>query len=215
MGLRGPAPKPTALKVAAGNPGKRTLNEDEPIPPPGEISPPEWLSPEARKIWDRVADVLLKMRTLTTADVDAFARYCEAYARWIDLNSFMMKKGPTGTTYAKVSKTEKDSKGKPKVDYVYELPQASEWRQLFGILQRFEDRFGMNASSRSRIRVHLTGGTIVATPQQAADEERRNFFAGGGPRLPRLVSQSEEIAAPKTRAKRPAKTEAGGTPDPS
>jgi phage terminase small subunit len=30
MGLRGPAPKPTAIKRLEGNPGKRKLNEMEP-----------------------------------------------------------------------------------------------------------------------------------------------------------------------------------------
>lgn len=205
MGLRGPAPKPTAIKVAAGNPGKRTLNDDEPIPPQGEIAPPDWIGDRARVVWAQVAPVLVAMRTLTTADLLPFARYCEAFARWLELNEFMIKKGPTGTTYAKTGKQEVGAdgkpKGKPKVDYVYELPQASEWRQLFGILQRFEDRFGLNASARSRIRVQLAG-PVVQNPQQQRDQEKRDFFAGGGPRPARLVSGSAE--APKQKAKRKA-----------
>jgi hypothetical protein len=35
MGLGGTPPKPTAFKLAAGNPGKRPLNAREPQPRPG------------------------------------------------------------------------------------------------------------------------------------------------------------------------------------
>ena len=33
MGRRGPAPKPTAIKILEGNPGKQKLNHNEPKPP--------------------------------------------------------------------------------------------------------------------------------------------------------------------------------------
>ena len=33
MATRGRKPKPTALKVLEGNPGKRPLNDREPVPP--------------------------------------------------------------------------------------------------------------------------------------------------------------------------------------
>jgi hypothetical protein len=38
-GSRGPAPKPTAIKKAEGNPGKRKLNTEEPEPVPGASVP--------------------------------------------------------------------------------------------------------------------------------------------------------------------------------
>ncbi len=41
MGQRGPAPKPTALRILEGNPGKRPLNASEPRPRagrPAEVS---------------------------------------------------------------------------------------------------------------------------------------------------------------------------------
>ena len=44
MGARGPAPEPTALKILAGNPGKRKLPENEPQPQGTPICP-AWLSP--------------------------------------------------------------------------------------------------------------------------------------------------------------------------
>ena len=37
MAARGRKSKPTALKILEGNPSKRPLNENEPIPPKGNI----------------------------------------------------------------------------------------------------------------------------------------------------------------------------------
>ena len=48
MGKRGPRPRPTALKLARGNPGKRRLNTDEPKPRTGVGDCPDWLDKEGR-----------------------------------------------------------------------------------------------------------------------------------------------------------------------
>ena len=55
MATRGRKPKPTALKVLEGNPGKRPLNELEPKPKKQAPSCPSWLEPEAKKEWRRMA----------------------------------------------------------------------------------------------------------------------------------------------------------------
>ena len=47
MATRGRKPKPTALKVLEGNPGKRPLNENEPKPERKAPECPSWLEPEA------------------------------------------------------------------------------------------------------------------------------------------------------------------------
>ena len=82
MATRGRKPKPTAMKILEGNPGKRPLNENEPVPPKGEIKSPAWLLPEAKKEWKRLAPSLEAMGVLTMADWTAFQGYCQAYARW-------------------------------------------------------------------------------------------------------------------------------------
>jgi phage terminase small subunit len=82
MGNRnsGRRPQPTALKVLRGNPGKRPLNADEPTPPPGDVEKPTTLSTPAAAVWDRLAPIAIAMRTLTRADVTAFAMCCELQA---------------------------------------------------------------------------------------------------------------------------------------
>ena len=65
---RGRKPKPTALKKLEGNPGKRPLNELEPVPPTVALRCPNYLLPEARKEWKRLAPILMGMGLLTAAD---------------------------------------------------------------------------------------------------------------------------------------------------
>lgn len=79
---RGRRPKPTALKKLEGNPGKRPLNELEPVPPVASLRCPNYLLPEARKEWRRLAPILMNLGLLTAADAVPFAGYCQAYARW-------------------------------------------------------------------------------------------------------------------------------------
>jgi len=175
MGLRGPAPKPTSLKAAAGNPGRRQLNEGEPIPPKGEVVPPRWLGEEARQVWDAVAPVCIAMKTLTVADVYAFGKYCECFARWLELTALLRQKGSIYTL--------KDAKGKPK--YVHEFPQAAEQRRLYELLLRMEVQFGLTPAARSRINVKVEPAAMPQGPGQSGAS--LDFFKGGGPKPPRLV----------------------------
>ena len=49
MATRGRKPKPTALKVLEGNPGKRPLNDREPVPPKGRAQMPGVASAGSQK----------------------------------------------------------------------------------------------------------------------------------------------------------------------
>lgn len=76
----GRPPKPTALKLLEGNPGKRALNRNEPKPQPIAPRAPLWLNADARREWRRVAPELERLGLLTRVDMAALASYCEAYA---------------------------------------------------------------------------------------------------------------------------------------
>lgn len=54
MAQRGRKPKPTAVKVLEGNPGKRSLNTAEPKPEKKAPRCPSWLEDEAKKEWKRM-----------------------------------------------------------------------------------------------------------------------------------------------------------------
>ena len=49
--MRGAKPKPTHLKIVAGNPGKRLLNKREPKPVGNLKEPPEWMTESQKVIW--------------------------------------------------------------------------------------------------------------------------------------------------------------------
>ncbi|ACU37172.1 phage terminase small subunit P27 family [Actinosynnema mirum] len=81
MGKRGPAAKPTSLRVLHGDRADR-INHSEPVPPAQEITCPDWASDAARAIWDRLAPGLEQRGVLTAWDLDAFLILCEALARY-------------------------------------------------------------------------------------------------------------------------------------
>src|SRR5688500_11226855 len=85
----GRRPQPTKLKILRGNPSKTRLNENEPVPPSGEVVKPARLSAGASTVWDELAPICLAMGTLTTADVTVFGQLCEGQAV---LNSAAMMK---------------------------------------------------------------------------------------------------------------------------
>jgi len=77
-------PKPTAVRLMDGNPGKRGYNADEPVPPEGCPECPDHLSNAARREWHLMAATLHDMGVLTTVDRAAFAACCQACGRWVE-----------------------------------------------------------------------------------------------------------------------------------
>ena len=76
----GPPPKPTALKLVEGNPGRRPLNENEPKPPLATLKPPTWLDADGRKVWRQLAPGYHALGLLTELGVEAFAHACAKLA---------------------------------------------------------------------------------------------------------------------------------------
>ncbi|RFP32428.1 phage terminase small subunit P27 family [Duganella sp. BJB476] len=80
---RGRKAKPTARKKAAGNPGKRALNDDEPdFGMVVNIDPPEWIVGTARDMWLRVTPLLCKQKILQVTDLHNVEAFCMAYGNW-------------------------------------------------------------------------------------------------------------------------------------
>jgi len=85
-GTRGPLPKPTALKLLEGNPGKRALNLSDGVNPRVEIpSIPKHLRVEARKEWKRIAPLLEDLGLISGLDRAALALYCQAVGSLTEL----------------------------------------------------------------------------------------------------------------------------------
>ncbi len=141
MGRRGPPPKPTALKILEGNPGKRPLNKREPQPKKDAPRCPAWLNSEAKAAWRRVVPELKHMGVLTCVDGDALAVYCDTWSRWKQAVRFIHENGEVYTI--------KDDVGR--VKYVQQFPQVAIARNLLTALNRYQQEFGLTPASRSRI----------------------------------------------------------------
>ncbi len=140
MGRRGPKPEPASVKQAKGNPSRRPIGKDPaPVAPvaSGKVSPPTWLKKGGLRVWKRLAPRLEAMKLLGAADAETFARYCRNFARWIEVNEYLDSQGST------VYETETG----------YERVRAAMTVsvRLEPILERIEDRFGLNPSERQRI----------------------------------------------------------------
>ncbi|MEM7806491.1 MAG: phage terminase small subunit P27 family [Planctomycetota bacterium] len=87
MGKRGPAPKPTAIRRAEGTVGRGAsrMNKREAKPASKLPDPPNELSADARKVWRRLGNRLLKHGLVTNLDEVAFAGLCDSYATWLRL----------------------------------------------------------------------------------------------------------------------------------
>ena len=56
------------MKKLEGNPGKRKLNTKELVPAKGMPACPDWLMPEAKKEWERLAKLMNQMHELKERD---------------------------------------------------------------------------------------------------------------------------------------------------
>lgn len=157
MGKRGPAPKPTNLKILQGNPGKRPLNKNEPQYDSRDelLKPPSFLSRYAKKEWKRIAPLLLKNKLLTDADVSALAAYCQAYHRWIEAEKLIR-------TYGYTSITDKGN--------IVQRPEVSIANKAMDAMIKYGKEFGLTPSSRTNLHIE--------NPEEAEDPFM-NFIKGG------------------------------------
>jgi P27 family predicted phage terminase small subunit len=90
--MRGRKPAPTALKLLAGAQPCR-INRAEPALPAGRPDPPAHLDEAARGKWDEMVATAERMGTLTQAEGEALAIYCQAYSRMRKAEKALLEHG--------------------------------------------------------------------------------------------------------------------------
>ncbi len=141
MKRRGRPPKPTALHLVKGNPGRRDRNENEPEPELQKwAEPPAHLSDVAKAKWPEMVDLLSRNNVFTEMDVDLLAIYVEAHA--IELHAFeqLTKDGWTVKS--------------PKSGYLIASPYKAIHSNAWKTKQEIMSEFGMGPTSRTRINVN-------------------------------------------------------------
>ncbi len=95
---RGRRPKPTAVKVLSGNPGKRAINKEEPqFTEITHVDAPEWMGELATTMWETLVPELLKQKILRITDLHNVEAFCMAYQRWREAEEEITFKGITVT----------------------------------------------------------------------------------------------------------------------
>lgn len=144
--MRGRKPKPTALKLLRGNPGKHRLNLHEPQHDPLDPAiPPDVVDPVAQAEWTRVARLLIDRGQVTTVDRTVLTGYCVKYAQWLALereaaaHPFIVR-SPSG--------------------YPIPNPALGMANKVFSLLLKTAAELGITPSARAR--VHVVEPHVVA-----------------------------------------------------
>lgn len=146
MGKRGPAGKPTALRVLHGD-RKDRINTDEPQPAAGDVEPPAWLGAAAVEVWDTLAGDLQGQGVLTAWDVEAFANWCDAVARRRDAAAHIEDEG--AVVELPVFNKNGDLVGHRRAKSPWLLALDAADAQV----QRYGARFGLTPSDRAQLKV--------------------------------------------------------------
>lgn len=152
--MAGRKPKPTKLKLLAGNPGKRPLNDREPEPERGIPKCPKHITGRSREAWKHLAPLLDRMGVLTQADGTALELVCDAYADYRDAKEVLRVAGPTYTTTTQQG----DTMYRPRPEVAM---RDGAWKRVLDVLRDF----GCTPSSRSKVSVE----------QDREDDESRFF----------------------------------------
>lgn len=158
--MAGRPPKPTALKLVQGNPGKRAVSKQEPDPDyVQDLTPPAWLPPAAAQVWTEVAPNLSRAKLLTHVDIDTLAMGCVALAQY----RLAVVQAGGNLIRGKVVVDKETGEpvmgddGRPLVagEYInpWTMVQSMSFKQAMAVLERF----GMNPAARTRIAVQPQG----------------------------------------------------------
>lgn len=149
--MGGPKPKPTALKLLAGNPGRRPINREEPKPR-NPLAPPADLSAAVRAEWDRlVAEAPPGL--LTQCDLGIVKGYCVAMVARDEALKHVEEEG-----YVVRS---------PHSRFPIQSPWLAILNKQTELIMRLADHLGMSPAARTRIRTQAPASD---------DDEYRKFI---------------------------------------
>lgn len=140
--MAGRRPKPTALKLVTGNPGRRPLNSAEPTPPPYSAPPPKHLSNTAKETWERLTLLLNSMCVLTIADAFALERLCDIYAEILRYRALIESNGETFEVHSQNGVL---IKANPAVSMLLDADKR---------FKSYLVEFGLTPAARTKVRTH-------------------------------------------------------------
>lgn len=145
--------KPTELRKAEGNRGRRAFNGKEPESPPGPPDMPLDLSADARIFWDRLAPLLMAMKVLKRSDGLALEGLCEALARRAHARRIVERFGEMITEKTVIGSGKRARvTTKVKTNPMVRLEADADRR-----VRSYMAAFGLDPASRSRLMIEDPG----------------------------------------------------------
>jgi len=152
---RGRKQTSTALKKLRGNPGKRKLNQQEPVFEVQIPDAPDFLNEDALKEWEYVTAELAAKQVIAKVDKTSVALYCQTYAYY--------KK------HVNALENETDFLVTPK-GYTYLNPRLGLVNTLGTLLAKYAAELGITPASRSKIKM-IGKAPAAPTKKQALAEK--------------------------------------------
>jgi len=146
MGARGPAPKPTNLKILSAGRGRQPKPSKEPRPAVGTPAMPEWLNAEAQAEWRRIVPELAALGLLTIVDRATLAAYCAAWSELREATNMIDAEGRVIVVDV-FARDSGEKVGTRKTIH----PAVRLQREAFRLVKQFLGEFGLSPSSRTRL----------------------------------------------------------------
>jgi P27 family predicted phage terminase small subunit len=146
MGQRGPSKRPTKLALLHGE-RKDRINQNEPQPADLSVEPPDWLTDEARAVWDRLADDLKAKQVLTVWDTEAFACWCDAVVRRRNAAQALAREGEV------IEMPVFNKNGEQTGNRLGKNPWTLVLNEADAQVQRYAARFGLTPSDRASLSI--------------------------------------------------------------
>ena len=135
--MKGRKPKPPALALIEGNPGRRKIRA-APKPPEGMPLAPAYIEGYALEEWQRGVGGLYAMGVIAEIDQTMLASYCLMYQRWRDAENEIAKSGMTETT---------------KNGNTVQHPAVGIANTSFQNMLKVAEQYGLTASARARLAI--------------------------------------------------------------
>ena len=147
MNKRGPKPKPTALRVLEGNPGRREINADEPTcDMPAEKPSAVAMDALASAEFDRVM-AAMPAGIYTALDATTLAQHALAWSMLVKAQKSIDEDGVL------IESEKYDKEGNLVAVFKVINPATKIWKAAAATLIQTSDRLGLSPGVRSRLKV--------------------------------------------------------------
>jgi len=163
----GPAPKPTALKLIEGNPGRRQIEPGEARPKVSAPNCPDHLNLAAKAEWHRIIPLLLKNYLVTELDTAALALYCQSWGRWAEAEQKIAEARERGGDGMLI---------KAPSGYPIQNPYLAIANRAMEDCHKYLQQFGLSPSARTRVQASPQGDLFGYGNEEQKKPGASRFF---------------------------------------